>query len=56
MSDFIPELRSEPPAHPRRKGCVISAISAAGVVMVATLILIPAVQSARDAARRSQLT
>ena len=51
MSAFIPELRQEPPAHPRRKGCVISAISAAGVVVVAILILLPAVNAARNAAR-----
>ena len=56
MSAFIPELRDEPLAHPRRKGCVISAMSAAGVVVIATLILIPAVNSARNAARSSVLT
>ena len=56
MSAFIPELREEPPAHPRRKRCVISAISAAGVVVLGVLILLPAVNAARDAARRSQLT
>ncbi len=56
MSAFVPELRDEPPVHPRRKGCVISAISAAGVVVIATLILLPAVNSARNAARASQLT
>ena len=44
MSAFIPELRAEPPAHPHRKGCVISAISATGVVVVATLILAVAIK------------
>ena len=55
MSEFIPELR-EPPAQPRRKGCVISAITAVGVVGLGILILLPAVNAARNAARSSQMT
>jgi hypothetical protein len=57
MSAFIPEIRyEEPPANPRRKGCIISAVTSAGVVVIATLILLPAINASRTAARRSQLT
>lgn len=55
MSEFILELR-EPPAQPRRKGCVISTITAIGVLGIGTLILLPAINSSRNAAMMSQMT
>lgn len=46
----------EPPAFDRRKGCVISAVTALSLVVVGALLLIPAIVAARQAARASQFT
>ena len=56
MDSFIPDIRidADPPSSPRRGGCLVSAITLTGLAVVGTLLLVPAVQSARNAARASQ--
>ncbi len=52
----ISPYRDQDPTDPRRSGCLISAAVATGVIGVGLLLLIPAVNAAREAARRSQFT
>lgn len=45
----------EPPASYRRGGALLNAVFAVGIVGAGLLMLLPAVNSARQAARASQL-
>ncbi len=49
-------VSDHPAVAPHRKGCLIEMVVASGIVGIATLLLIPAVNSSRNAARRAQFT
>jgi type II secretory pathway pseudopilin PulG len=56
MASHFASLSDPPAAAPRRKGCLIEALVVAGLVGLGTMLLVPAMNSARTAARRAQFT
>jgi len=56
MTMLIRSIPDEPSADPRRSYSLIGAVVVAGILGVGALLLVPAVNAAREAARASQFT